>query len=294
MQRKGQRQVGAPTGARLIPAAAAAAACALLAAGVGTASATAGLKAAPGAGATPTPTVALHQGANVFVTLSPAQVNVGGSVTVTFTLTIFGDVGPQTYWIIPTLPPGTPASALPAGCTPMPGCPMGQGTTSSGSTDTLQLTLTPTAAGQYPISGQVEIFNGDGPYEQGPTASAELTVLQQPTIRVLPPVAGPGSVVLVYGTGFPPGEAVQLAWNPGITAAATPPVAGPDGTFVAQMLILGGDLTGERTVVVTGAGFGQVTAPFLVTKPRLLPPLLGAGTGTGSGTGPGSGTGTGG
>jgi hypothetical protein len=49
------------------------------------------------------------------------------------------------------------------------------------------------------------------------------------------------------------------------------------GTFTAQLLVMGGDRTGHRVAVASGEGFTAAEAPFLVTRDRLMPPLLGAG-----------------
>ena len=266
MHRKGHRQgrppiaVGSST--------AVAALCALLLAGVGPASA------AVGQSPRVTP------GLNLSITVTPDPAYVGGSVTVTFTVLGEGDIGEGNILVVVNLPAWVPASALPANCQVGLGCVLY--IDSSGNPVDVQLVLTPTVGGQFPISGQVGWYTqpdsvqpGADRAAAGQTASAVLTVLQ-PSITVQPPVGSPGTVVLVRGTDFPPGEPIRLAWNPGITATATAPTSGADGSFVAQLLIMGGDQTGERVVQAAGTGFSQVSTPFLVTRPQLLPPLLGA------------------
>lgn len=295
MHRNGHRRSGRPTDTGLILPLAIS--FALVAAGVSAASAGMGRAGgSPTPADTPTPTETLQPGANLDISADPNPAYVGGSTTVTFTATLFGDDQAMFIWVILDLPAGVPASALPANCEPVYGCPLGY-FDESGQTADFMVTLSPTAAGQYPISGQAVTYGGESsiqpagfvrggglPREEQPEVTTILNVLK-PAISILPPVGSPGTVTLVYGTDFPPGEPVDLAWDPGITAAAVPPVVGPDGTFVAQMPIVGGDQTGERNLDASGAGFTAVTQTFLVTKPRLLPPLLGAGNDGGAGPG---------
>jgi hypothetical protein len=222
------------------------------------------------------------------ITVTPDPGYVGGTVAVDFVITYTGSgEGTVQFVLYPTLPSGMKASPMPPECGPDPngGCTlpiMPQRPT----TLTVPFTLSPSAPGTYPIIGQISETNflpasktfamaaapRDPPQ---PPVSAVLTVLQ-PTIRVLPPVASPGKVVLVQGRDFPPGSVVDLSWKPGITAAAVAPVVSAAGTFTTQLLILGGDRTGRRLAVATGAGFAAADAPVLVTPDRLMPPLLGA------------------
>jgi hypothetical protein len=230
-------------------------------------------------------------GAQLSIAVTPNPGYVGGSVTVDFVVNVYGslDGDAMTVVVYPTLPAGISASAMPAECVPVAngGCAL-PGEYSSPTTLTVSYTLSPTAAGSSPIVGQLlisPVLTGVSAVSARPAAVAPgdlqapvsdvLNVLQ-PSISILPPVAAPGQVVLVEGRDFPPGSIIALRWNPGITAAATPPAAGADGAFTTQLLVMGGDQTGAREAVASGTGFTAVDAPFLVTPDRLMPPLLGA------------------
>jgi hypothetical protein len=92
----------------------------------------------------------------------------------------------------------------------------------------------------------------------------------QPVLRVDPGVGPPGFVPIVSGANFPPGITVTLAWQPGISAPTRVRVAA-DGTFQAQLLVFHHDRLGPRAAVASGAGFGPVTAPFLVVPATQQP-----------------------
>jgi hypothetical protein len=301
VHRNGHRRSGRPADVRLILSVAVS--FALLASGVSAASARRGPAATlPTLADTPAPTVTQEPGVYLDIEATPNPAYVGGTSIVTFTVTLVGENLAQSVWVAPDLPTGVPSTALPTDCEPLMGCPLGD-LYNAGDMASFEVTLSPTVAGQYPISGQATGYvvetlarpaafvrgESEGlPREAQPEVTTILNVLQ-PSISLLPPVGSPGTVTLVYGTDFPPGEPIDLAWDPGITAAAVPPVVGPGGIFVAQMLIIGGDQTGVRNLDASGAGFTPVTQTFLVTKPRLLPPLLGAGNDIGTGTGTGTG-----
>nr|MDT0658148.1 hypothetical protein [Micromonospora sp. DSM 115978] len=107
-------------------------------------------------------------------------------------------------------------------------------------------------------------------------ARAPVRVLA-PTLTVVPAIGPPGFVTRARGTDFPPGATVRLSWAPGITARPDTVVVNPDGSFVAQVLILRKDVLGPRLLGaerVTGATFGPVTAdrPFLVVPRPQAPP----------------------
>ncbi len=102
----------------------------------------------------------------------------------------------------------------------------------------------------------------------------------KPTLKIDPPVGPPGIVVLATGTGFTPGATVDLAWSAGITPTPLAPViAGPDGTFTAQVLVLPREQPGDRdlraTVTLPGIEFPAPRAPFLVVAGSGTPPVSG-------------------
>ena len=233
--------------------------------------------------AAPTPTApAADSQLSISVTPNPGYV--GGTVAVDFVVHYDGG-GSVQFTVYPTLPGGMTASPMPPECKPTAdgGCLL-PGVYTDPTTISVPFTLSPSAPGTFTIIGQLsetstataavrpQTMAAQAPQ---PPVSAVLTVLQ-PTIRILPPVASPGQVVLVAGRDFPPGSVVSLSWKPGITAAALPPVADAAGTFTTQLLVLGGDQTGQRSAVASGEGFAAAEAPFLVVPDRLMPPLLGA------------------
>jgi hypothetical protein len=241
------------------------------------------------------------------ITVAPNPGYVGGTVSVNFVVHYDGSGGIVQFVVYPTLPSGMAASPMPPECTPDANGGCALPAVSAATTISVPFTLSPSAPGTYTITGQLlerttAIATETSSQASGqtssqtssqasavvrpqsatvqaapqPPVSAVLTVLQ-PTIRVLPPVASPGQVVLVEGRDFPPGSVLTLGWKPGITAAAVPPVVDAAGTFTAQLLVMGGDRTGHRVAVASGEGFIAAEAPFLVTRDRLMPPLLGAG-----------------
>jgi hypothetical protein len=220
------------------------------------------------------------------VVAGPSPGYVGGSVTVTYTVTNTGDRSVTGLSLAIKLPEKLTVSALPAACRTAAGCAVGN--LEPGGSTVVQAVLTPTEAGRYRLGATVSATS----HTEADSAVRAETVLtvRQPEITALPPVGSPGTVTLVRGTGFPPGVPVRLDWSPGITAAANPSKPGADGSFVAQMLILAGDRTGRRTVTATGSGFDPVSAPFLVTGARLLPPLRDVGTDDIADAGPDAGT----
>lgn len=245
---------------------------------------------APAAAPPATTAAAPAADSQLSITVTPDPGYVGGTVAVDFVIAYTGSgEGTVQFVLYPTLPAGIKASPLPAECGPDPsgagGCALPI-IPQQPTTLTVPFTLYPSAAGTYPIIGQISettLVPSSRTFEAAaapqdppqPPVSAVLTVLQ-PSISVLPPVVSPGKVVLVRGRDFPPGSVVGLAWNPGITAAAVPPVVSAAGTFTTQLLVIGGDRTGRRLVVASGEGFTSADAPVLVTPNRLMPPLLGA------------------
>jgi len=222
------------------------------------------------------------------VVATPGTGYVGGAVTVTYTVTNTGRRSVGGLSLVTVIPARFSVSGLPAACRTAVGCPVGD--LPAGGSTVVQAVLTPTAAGRYRLDARVGAISPPTA-DSAVAAHTDLTV-RQPVIGALPAVGSPGTVTLVRGTGFPPGVPVRLAWTPGITAAANPAVPGADGSFVAQLLILGGDRTGPRTVTAAGTGFGPVTAPFLVTKGRLALPYIDAGIGADAESGAGARSGT--
>ncbi len=87
------------------------------------------------------------------------------------------------------------------------------------------------------------------------------------TLSIVPPLGRPGFVAIARGEGFTPGP-VTLEWEPGTGTTAA--VAGDDGTFVTQVLIMPNDVLGLRTLIATGA-VTTASAPFLVVPNSMKP-----------------------
>lgn len=107
------------------------------------------------------------------------------------------------------------------------------------------------------------------------TAKALFQVLQ-PRVRLLPAVAQPGKVLLAMLEDMPPGDNVTLVWTKGITSNPdTVPV--PGATLTWPMLVVPGDLLGERELVVRSidgrfGGVAGIKAPLLVVPRTSQPP----------------------
>ncbi|MEV7028534.1 hypothetical protein AB0O00_41265, partial [Kitasatospora sp. NPDC093558] len=104
-------------------------------------------------------------------------------------------------------------------------------------------------------------------------ATATLTVVD-PAVTLDPKVGPPGLVTLAHGTGFPPGATVRLRWSAGVTAAAAPVTAAPDGTFTAPVLALAQDTLGPRELIATLPdlpALGEVRTGFVVVPGVLQP-----------------------
>jgi hypothetical protein len=87
-----------------------------------------------------------------------------------------------------------------------------------------------------------------------------------PTLDLVPAVAGAGQTVTVFGAGFPPGATVDFV-QPGV-AVAEPLVVDPDGTFAHVVVVLPHTPTGPVTLSVSGQPnlFDDVVAELLVSS----------------------------
>jgi Tol biopolymer transport system component len=93
-------------------------------------------------------------------------------------------------------------------------------------------------------------------------------------IVIEPTIGRPGIVVMVVGSGFPPGSQVRLRWSRGITQRRDPVIA-RGGSFRVPMLIFHNDRIGLRDLIaepVDGRSFPPVSAPVLVTESTSVPP----------------------
>ncbi len=99
------------------------------------------------------------------------------------------------------------------------------------------------------------------------------------SITVSPPVGPPGIVAIVTGAGFPPATPISLGWSAGITPTPLEAVVtDAKGGFVAQLLVMPGDVLGPRLVQAAPTGgpvaVAPATARFLVVASTAGPPII--------------------
>jgi len=98
------------------------------------------------------------------------------------------------------------------------------------------------------------------------TASITGEGVPEPTLDLVPAVAGTGQTVTVFGAGFPPGSVIEMM-QPGVEAAQSVAID-PDGTFAHVVVILPNTPTGPATLEATGQAdaFADVTVELLVSS----------------------------
>jgi hypothetical protein len=199
--------------------------------------------------------------------VQPDPSYVGGRATVTYTVRNGGGGLATGLRLDFALPARVPVATLPPGCAAA-GCPLPD--LAPGATQVVQVVLAPDTPLQATVRGTLRTTGTDADPADN-VAAAPMRVLL-PRIVAVPPIGEPGFVTSVRGVDFPPGVPVRLTWSPGITAAAAPTIPRPDGGFAAQVLILGKDQTGPRTITATGPGFRAEPTPFLVVPGTVGPP----------------------
>jgi Tol biopolymer transport system component len=137
----------------------------------------------------------------------------------------------------------------------------------------IAVSLSTVAIGAIAATLQVKDSTTDSP--QLVTLRALALPAARTRIEVSPTVGPAGMVTIVTGSGFAPGQPVTLSWSVGITPTPLGPiVAGADGSFTAQALILPNDLRGPRTLIAASpSGSPSATADFLVTTRTSTPPV---------------------
>lgn len=140
----------------------------------------------------------------------------------------------------------------------------------AGASCTLTITLAPLPAGT--ARGAVTaVTTDDSGATRTFTEPAVVTVVA-PTLTLTPPVAPPGQVTTVAGTGFAPGQQVSLSWDRGLGQAGA--IADSSGRFAVVVVIFPDDVTGLRTLRARDpSGLLLTTAPFLVQQPPVEPPF---------------------
>jgi hypothetical protein len=138
-----------------------------------------------------------------------------------------------------------------------------------GLTCTVSVTFAPQAVGSRPALLQFTDNATPGPQLVGLTGAGG-----PPTLVALPPVAPPGAVSQVTGTGFPPGKVVVLTLD-GMPQALNQPTASSSGTFTWPLVILPHTSHGKRQLHATVQGVPNpivVSIDFLVVPGSLQPP----------------------
>ncbi|MFF7014838.1 DUF11 domain-containing protein [Streptomyces sp. CS065A] len=206
-------------------------------------------------------------GPGAVVRAQPSPGYVGGKVVVTYTVRNGRDATATGLRLRLGLPGTIPSGPLPAGCTAglctLPDLGPGASTV-------VRVVLSPDRALRTTITATLTTTGTDA--NRADNRSRIPLRILQPKIVAVPAVGKPGFVTSVRGKDFPPGAPVKLSWDPGITAAAAPTLPNPDGTFIAQLLILAKDRTGPRTITARGPGFSPVTTDFLVVLGTITPP----------------------
>jgi hypothetical protein len=224
----------------------------------------------------------------VDVTLDHPETWVGGQpVVATVAVTNAGPGAASGTVVTLAFPPW--ATVAPDPACPPPGTTCTLGTLAAGASRVLTATLTfpvpppgppgleqPEAPSTATGKVTATVTTGtDDPVPANDTDAAELA-LRRPTLRLLPAVTKPGTVVLAYGENFPPGAAVDLLWSAGITVARGPAIVDDDGTVRFSVLVVRRDRLGERTLDATSpaALFGLVQGDLLVVPRSSSPPVL--------------------
>ncbi|MEO7131101.1 MAG: hypothetical protein ABIZ07_06970, partial [Dermatophilaceae bacterium] len=180
---------------------------------------------------------------------------------------------PSTSNPTPASPPGAVELVGTPGC--FTGTPCDLGPIAPGITRTLTATVRFATGGSSTITASVATGTVIDSDPANNSTSVPLVILQ-PVIRLLQPVADPGSVVLAVGSDFPPGAEVVLAWDVGVNVRPAPLQVGPDGTIrAAQILIFRRDQLGSRDLVATATLdglFAPVQDSMMVAPRPVAPP----------------------
>lgn len=110
-------------------------------------------------------------------------------------------------------------------------------------------------------------FNDVAAKQFAPVPPAGVSIVRYtedvPAVVLSPPDGPPGRATSVVGVGFPPGSTATLRWSPG---EGTPVLVQVDGTgsFNVPMVVLARDQVGLRQLLISGSGFPQISASYLV------------------------------
>lgn len=210
---------------------------------------------------------AIHADIGVQLDIGVTQGWVGGE-EIPVRIRIAND-GPHTAEAVTltVAPPAGAAWVANPHCTPTGDCDLGD--LAAGGNHELILQLEAEEAGDVELTAIVRANTPD-PREANNTDTASVEILQA-EFRLLPAVAVPGEVTLLYGTDLPPGTQVDLRWSAGVTNAPRPHTVGADGRLRVPMLIVADDTLGSREVritLVSGRDFGDVDEPRMLVVPN--------------------------
>jgi hypothetical protein len=134
---------------------------------------------------------------------------------------------------------------------------------------TVTVVFTPAAEGDR--RGVLDVGH-DGPDASSQTALRG--VGSEAVLKIDPPIARPGTVVIATGAGFPGDTLVTLAWSRGVRPNV-PIMTSGDGGFRVQVLVFHNDIVGRRDLIATLVGSAasrSLRAPFLVVEASGEPP----------------------
>ncbi len=212
---------------------------------------------------------------DIGVTMSAPQTGFAGGdpLVTTYTVRNGGEVA-ATAVTLDTVLPSNLRRGVVTGCQ-LQGTRCALGPMAPGDIRTVSVALSPDARVDAPIAGTVAatFARGGDDNVDNDRADAKLKVLQ-PTLTISPAVGPPGTVARVTGADFPPGVALNLAWETGINPPSKSVVIRADGTFVARALVFRRDQLGQRQLAVSGLRFGAVRDDFLVVRKTQSPPDL--------------------
>ncbi len=131
----------------------------------------------------------------------------------------------------------------------------------AGGTCLVEVRFAPTAVGPTSAVLTFEVA-GSSPV----TALLDGEGVPEPTMDLVPPVAGAGQTVTVFGVGFPPGSIIELL-QPGSSTTESITVD-VDGTFAHVVVVLPNTPTGPITLSVAGQldWFADVDGELLVSS----------------------------
>jgi hypothetical protein len=121
-----------------------------------------------------------------------------------------------------------------------------------------------------------------------PTATG--TPVPSPSVQANPSAGSYGDRIALAGSGFAPGEQVNVYWDTPLTAPITTALTSGNGTFSATVALLAA-VQGAHSLTAVGQASGRSASAALQVQPRVYPGLTSGPSGsvttlTGTGFGP--------